>query len=46
MTAINWSEGVLEVGLLMIWSREKWLSLSLTTFMETTREVMSFTKLA
>ena len=46
MASINWSEGVLEVGLLMIWSREKWLSPSLTTFMEMTRESMGFANLS
>ena len=46
LASINWLEGVLEVGLLMIWSREKWLSPSLTTFIEMTREGVDFVDLS
>ena len=41
LRALPWSEGKIEVALLMIWCKEKWLSPTLKAFMETTRNVIA-----
>jgi DNA-binding transcriptional LysR family regulator len=40
LAVIPWVQGKLEVAVLMIWYKEKWLSPTLKAFMEVTREVM------
>jgi DNA-binding transcriptional LysR family regulator len=40
LAALKWEEGGLEVAVLMIWYKEKWLSPTLTAFMEMTREAL------
>lgn len=40
LSVIPWAEGPIEVAILMIWHKEKWLSPALRAFMETVREVM------
>lgn len=35
---LNWEEGAIEVGVLMIWYKEKWLSPTLKAFMDATRK--------
>jgi DNA-binding transcriptional LysR family regulator len=41
LVALPWAEGALEVAVLMIWHKERWVSPTLKAFMETTREVLS-----
>ena len=41
LTTLPWSEGKMEVALLMIWYKEKWLSPTLKAFMETTRNIVA-----
>ena len=41
LTTLAWSDAPLEVASLMIWHKEKWLSPSLSLFMQTTREAFS-----
>lgn len=38
LSKLAWREGEFEVAVLMIWSRERWLSSSLTAFMDITRK--------
>ena len=40
LTALTWGEGEMEVALLMIWYKERWLSPTLNTFMDMTREIL------
>jgi DNA-binding transcriptional LysR family regulator len=40
MAALSWSEGVIEVACLMIWYKDRWLSPSLSTFMEVVRKIL------
>ncbi len=40
---LPWEEGEIEVAVLMIWSRERWLSPTLTAFMELARTVLKET---
>lgn len=40
LVPLAWSEGKLEVAILMIWHKDKWLSPSLKAFMEMARKVM------
>jgi DNA-binding transcriptional LysR family regulator len=37
---LAWEEGELEVAILMIWRKEKWLSPTLAAFMEIVREAL------
>jgi len=39
LAALSWAEGELEVATLMIWYRDRWLSPTLSAFMEAIREV-------
>ncbi|HTY25333.1 MAG TPA: LysR family transcriptional regulator [Desulfomonilaceae bacterium] len=41
LKVLPWSEGKIEVALLMIWYKEKWISPTLKAFMEITRNVMA-----
>ena len=41
LAALEWEEGKLEVATLMIWYKDRWLSPTLSAFMEMTREVLS-----
>ena len=43
LAALSWSEGTLEVASLMIWYRDRWLSPTLSAFMEIVREVFNAT---
>jgi DNA-binding transcriptional LysR family regulator len=38
---LPWTEGPIEVALLMIWYRERWLSPTLRAFMEVTKRVLA-----
>ena len=38
---LPWSEGSIEVALLMIWYRDRWISPTLRAFMDTTKRVMA-----
>jgi len=40
LAALTWGEGEMEVALLMIWYKERWLSPTLSAFMEMTREML------
>lgn len=40
LVALPWSEGQIEVALLMIWYRDRWLSPTLRAFMEVTKLVL------
>lgn len=40
IVALPWEEDCLEVALLMIWCKDRWLSPTLRAFMETAREVL------
>ncbi len=40
LVVLPWAEGKLEVALLMIWYKEKWVSPALKIFMETVQEVL------
>jgi len=40
MTALSWDEGALEIAELMIWYKDRWLSPTLSAFMETARNVL------
>jgi len=44
LVALPWEEDWLEVALLMIWYKDRWLSPTLRVFMETAREVLNETK--
>jgi DNA-binding transcriptional LysR family regulator len=39
LAALSWDEGTLEVAALMIWYKDRWLSPTLSAFMETARNV-------
>lgn len=41
LVVLPWAEGAIEVAVLMIRHRDRWISPSLKAFMETTREVMA-----
>jgi DNA-binding transcriptional LysR family regulator len=41
LAALAWEKGKIEVATLMIWYKERWLSPTLSAFMEMTREVLS-----
>ncbi len=41
LTVLPWSEGKIEVALLMIWYKDRWISPTLQAFMETTRNVVA-----
>lgn len=41
LVVLPWSEGPIEVAVLMIWYRERWISPTLKAFMETTRKAMA-----
>ncbi|MBL7180634.1 MAG: LysR family transcriptional regulator [Desulfobacterales bacterium] len=43
LAALSWAEGTLEVAILMIWYRDRWLSPTLSAFMEIVREVFNET---
>lgn len=40
LTDLQWIEGELEVALLMLWHKDKWLSPALCAFMDAVREIM------
>jgi DNA-binding transcriptional LysR family regulator len=40
LTRLRWEEGNLEVSILMIWSKGRWVSPTLTAFMEIVRKVL------
>jgi DNA-binding transcriptional LysR family regulator len=40
LAALSWAEGELEVATLMIWYRDRWLSPTLSAFMEAVRRVL------
>jgi DNA-binding transcriptional LysR family regulator len=40
LAALSWAEGELEVATLMIWYKDRWLSPTLSAFMEAVREVL------
>jgi DNA-binding transcriptional LysR family regulator len=40
LAAISWDDGALEVAALMIWYKDRWLSPTLSAFMETVRKVL------
>jgi DNA-binding transcriptional LysR family regulator len=40
MTILSWPEGRLETAILMIWHKDKWLSPTLQSFMNTVKEVI------
>ncbi|NIQ90909.1 MAG: LysR family transcriptional regulator [Deltaproteobacteria bacterium] len=40
LAALSWAEGQLEVATLMIWYKDRWLSPTLSAFMEAVREVL------
>jgi DNA-binding transcriptional LysR family regulator len=44
LVALPWEEDVLEVALLMIWYKDRWVSPTLRAFMETAREVLDAIK--
>ena len=37
---VHWSENFIDIAILMIWHRDKWLSSALSAFMDTARAVM------
>ena len=41
MVVLPWTEGPIEVALLMIWYRDRWISPTLKAFMETAKKVMA-----
>ncbi|RJQ84929.1 MAG: LysR family transcriptional regulator [Desulfobacteraceae bacterium] len=41
LSVLPWSQGKLEMALLMIWYKDRWLSPSLSAFMNMTREAMN-----
>ena len=41
LVILPWSEGPIEVAVLMIWYRERWISPTLKAFMETTRKAVA-----
>jgi len=41
LAALPWDEGALEVAALMIWYKDRWLSPTLSAFMETVRKVLT-----
>jgi DNA-binding transcriptional LysR family regulator len=41
LVVLPWSEGKIDVALLMLWYNDRWLSPTLKAFMETTRKVMA-----
>jgi DNA-binding transcriptional LysR family regulator len=41
LVALPWAEGPLEVAVLMIWYKGRWISPTLKAFMKTTKEVLS-----
>jgi DNA-binding transcriptional LysR family regulator len=43
LSRLSWNEGGLEVAALMIWYKDRWLSPTLSAFMETVREVIKLT---
>ncbi|MBW2406583.1 MAG: LysR family transcriptional regulator [Deltaproteobacteria bacterium] len=43
LSRLSWKEGGLEVAALMIWYKDRWLSPTLSAFMETVREVIKLT---
>jgi DNA-binding transcriptional LysR family regulator len=43
LVILPWTEGPIEVALLMIWYRERWLSPTLKAFMEVTKQVLTQT---
>jgi DNA-binding transcriptional LysR family regulator len=43
LAVLPWADGEFEVATLMIWHKDKWLSPTLTSFIEITREVLSGT---
>jgi DNA-binding transcriptional LysR family regulator len=43
LSHLSWNEGGLEVAALMIWYKDRWLSPTLSAFMETVREVIKLT---
>ncbi|MEW6351930.1 MAG: LysR family transcriptional regulator [Thermodesulfobacteriota bacterium] len=43
LTCLPWEEGEIEVAVLMIWSGERWLSPTLTAFMDTARTLLKET---
>jgi DNA-binding transcriptional LysR family regulator len=43
MVILPWSEGKIDVALLMIWYRDRWVSPTLKAFMETTKMMMAGT---
>ena len=40
LAALAWEEGKLEVATLMIWYKDRWLSPTLSAFMDMTREIL------
>ena len=40
LAVLPWSEGKIDVAVLMIWYRDRWLSPTLKAFMEVTKQVM------
>jgi hypothetical protein len=40
LAALSWTEGELEVATLMVWYRDRWLSPTLSAFMEAVRNVL------
>jgi hypothetical protein len=40
MVALSWDEGLLEVASLMIWYKNRWLSPTLSAFMDMARNVL------
>ncbi len=43
LTVLSWSEGVIEVATLMIWYKDRWLSPTLSAFMEVVQEMLKNT---
>ncbi len=43
LTALSWSEGMIEVATLMIWYKDRWLSPTLSAFMEVAKKILKDT---
>ncbi len=43
LAALSWSEGMIEVATLMIWYKDRWLSPTLSAFMEVVQEIFKNT---
>jgi DNA-binding transcriptional LysR family regulator len=41
LAVLPWSEGKIEVAVLMVWSRDRWISPTLKAFMEVTKKVLA-----